>query len=83
MLAGALEEAMSGCKTRATDFSIAAIMSRGSAHPLRGPTAQAHIQDLLREKAQALQQGKIFFTFHYNCKLYVSFILNILNNNLI
>ncbi|XP_047483813.1 T-box transcription factor TBX20-like [Penaeus chinensis] len=31
MLAGGLEEAMSGCKPRATDFSIAAIMSRGSA----------------------------------------------------
>lgn len=31
MLAGALEDAMSGCKGRATDFSIAAIMSRGGA----------------------------------------------------
>ncbi|CAL4064811.1 unnamed protein product [Meganyctiphanes norvegica] len=31
MLAGGLEEAISGCKPRATDFSIAAIMSRGSA----------------------------------------------------
>ena len=31
MLAAALDDAMSGCKARATDFSIAAIMSRGSA----------------------------------------------------
>lgn len=57
MLAGALEEAMSGCKSRATDFSIAAIMSRGSAHSLRGASAQSHLQELLREKAHALHQG--------------------------
>ena len=57
MLAGAIEEAMSGCKTGATDFSIAAIMSRGSAHSLRGSTSPVHIGDLLREREKALHQG--------------------------
>ncbi|KAF2365679.1 Transcription factor T-box [Trinorchestia longiramus] len=41
MLAGALDDAMSGCKARATDFSIAAIMSRGSAaaNSIRHPSS--------------------------------------------
>ncbi|XP_018013147.1 T-box transcription factor TBX20 isoform X2 [Hyalella azteca] len=41
MLAGALDDAMSGCKARATDFSIAAIMSRGSAaaNAIRHPSS--------------------------------------------
>ncbi|XP_064121173.1 T-box transcription factor TBX20-like [Macrobrachium nipponense] len=41
MLAGGLEEAMSGCKPRATDFSIAAIMSRGSAAAAAAAAAAA------------------------------------------
>ena len=59
MLAGALEDAMSGCKTRGTDFSIDAIMSRGSAHSLRGSPSPVDLGELLRKNA--LKQGKILW----------------------
>ena len=50
MLAGALEDAMSGCKARATDFSIAAIMSRGGsvANGIRHPSPPLQIGELDR-----------------------------------
>ena len=73
MLAGVIQEAISGAKARATDFSIDAIMSKNApllhasrALPLQ-PTQASRLQEIFRENSisvqstiQALQRGTIF-----------------------